>query len=208
MLFVSLLAASVATPVLADPVDNEGDARFRNVTGNYKFWKFSSPEQLTSNPSSNPEFIDAYVDSNGDVSYSTSFFGTYPSAQTIGSAGTVIDVQVVVTDVTGIVDFSSGIFFDWEITAQLRFRSIGASGVTTSNCRTASFTINIDGDFMSGADSAAFTIPALSGTGTGACNGHSTEINLDFDLGSSGAVLTLNKWGGFNTDTGDPLTGS
>lgn len=205
---VGLLAIGSATSASADPVDNPGDARFKNVTGNYQFWTFASTEKLTSNSSANPEFIDGFADSNGDFFYNTSFFDIYATTQTIGVTGTPIEVQIVVSDVTGTVDFTTGDELDWQITAQLRFRATGLANVQFSTCRTSTFTIDINGDFVDGINSTAFTIPALSGSGAGACNGHATEINLDFALGSSGASLFLNKWGARNQDTGLPLTGS
>lgn len=189
----------------ADPVDNPGDARFFNDTGAYPFLRFASTEWIDGST----EEFEAYVDSTGDVYFNGATMPFTLTAQDLGSAGGApLEVQLFISDVVGIVDLSSGTYFDWEITAQARFRSIGAGGVTSANCRTGSFTIYVDGDWFNHAVSSSFTIPALSGAGTGACNGHSTEINLDFALGSSGALIDIHKWAGENISTGNPLTGS
>lgn len=97
---------------------------------------------------------------------------------------------------------------DWEITAQLRFRNTGLGGITTNNCRTSAFTITISGGDWGDVTSDPFTIPVLSGSGSGGCNGSSANVNDFFDLGVSGATLTLYKFVATEDATGDPLTGS
>ncbi len=198
------LVLTVASRANAAPVDNPGDARFFNDTGAYPFLQFASTEWIDGST----EEFEAYVDGTGDVFFNGATMPFALTAQTIGLYGTPIEVQLFITDVVGIVDLSSGTYFDWEITAQARFRATGMAGVTSSNCRTGSFTIYVDGDWFNHAVSSSFTIPALSGAGAGACNGHSTEINLDFALGSSGALIDIHKWAGENISTGNPLTGS
>ena len=134
----------------------------------------------------------------------------HSTGESINSPSAPIDAQLVISDVSGTVDYSSGSpAFSWAITAQLKFRAL-AAGVQFTNCQTSTFTINISGDYTAGATSSSFTIPSLSGTSTGACNSHASEINTKLGLGVSGASLYLIKWDGKNTDGTMPvlLTGS
>lgn len=154
--------------------------------------------------SASTDYIDAYVDNTGTMFFSDASALVHSTGESINSPSSPIDAQLVISDVVGTVDYSSGIYFSWAITAQLKFRAI-AAGVSFTNCQTSTFTINISGDHAAGATSSSFTIPSLSGT---ACNSHGSEINTKLGLGFSGATLNLTKWGAENTATSLPLTGS
>ena len=124
--------------------------------------------------------------------------------------GTPVQAKLNILGVTGSINLTTAWAFTWSITAQVEFRA-SAAGVTLANCITPSFSISISGDYHGSggiATSTPFTIPALSGSGTGACNGHATNINGDLLLGSAGATLQITKWEGINILSGQPLDGS
>ena len=65
----------------------------------------------------------------------------------------------------------------------------------SSTCRTAQFTFHIVGNMAdaTGSTSAAFNIPALSGTGNGACSTYASSLTSKFNLGTTGAYFTFYK---------------
>lgn len=85
------------------------------------------------------------------------------------------------------------------MTAKAQFYDM-TDGISTANCQTAAFTINVSGNWGN-TTSTSFTIPSLSGSGTGACNGLASSVNSAVGLGSSGATLTLYKFSAFNGTT-------
>lgn len=192
-------------PVVADPVDNPGDALFYNATGPYPFWYLPNGEWIEGST----EEFETYVYSTGDLDFTSASMPFSPTTQTVGPSSAPVEMQLHITDVSGTVDLSSGIYFDWTITAEVWFRAPAAS-VSASKCRTESFAIEVTGDWAAGAISDGFQIPALTGTGNGVCNGYAAELNAKFQLGNIGdfSKIDINKWVAENEVSGLPLTGS
>lgn len=205
----AFLAVAVPGTADADPVDNYGDATFRfNDDGGNPFLSFPSGEDVDSHTVAlGPTEFFAYVDADGEMFYN----GASPGFHVVDGliiGGGQVQLVLFITDVIGFIDCSS-VFsdcdVDWEISAQLRFRNGGA--ITTNNCRTGSFTIEVTGRW---ADTVSdpFTVPALTGSGSGACGGSSGTINNFLDLGTNGTTLALYKFSGTEDATGLPLDGS
>lgn len=206
MMLTAALGLVMAAPAVADPVDNPGDARFAFYDNpGAPFLHFSSGVNVSSNnPSGGPSLFEANVDSFGNMAFNGATMQLHPTGQTVG--GTAVDAQLFVSDVTGTIDLSAGVSINLTFTAQYRFRA-AASGVTTANCRTGNVSITITGNWGN-TTSAAYTIPALTGAGTGACNGFAASLNTTFGLGSSGATLSMYKFSAKNIATGANLVGS
>ena len=202
----SLVLASVA---FADPVDNDGDARFTFYDNpGAPFLHFPSGEDVdSSTPFLTPasEF-EAYADSFGNITFNQHTMQFHATNQTVGPMGTPVEVQLFINDITGTINLAGGVSINLTFLAHYRFRA-AAAGVTAGNCRTGAFTTTITGSWAN-TTSASFTPPALTGTGTGACNGYSANVNADFALGSSGARISMYKFSARNISTGVPLTGS
>ncbi|NUP13933.1 MAG: hypothetical protein HOW73_48480 [Polyangiaceae bacterium] len=203
--------AAVVVPVTAaaNPVDNDGDATFYFYDNpGSPFLNFASGEEAYSHtPSGGPSYFQAFIEPDGETFFTGALMGFHDTDLAISST---IQVQLFISDVLGFIDCSglSGTCdVDWEITAQLRFKNVGAGGITTNNCRTSSFVITVQGDWGS-VDSNPLTFPALSGSGTGACNTWASSLNNFFDLGVSGATLSLYKFEGVEDATGLHLEGS
>jgi hypothetical protein len=196
----------VSSTAAADPIDNPGyaDFIFYNNPG-VPFLTFASTEEVASYiPGIQPSFFEAEILFDGTMIYDQHSMESYDTA--LAFSGTPLKVQVDIDDVVGFVDLSGASpYLEWDVTARLRFS--GAGGATLSNCRTAYFTATIIGDWGN-VESAAFIIPALTGSGSGACNGHAATINAHFDLGVSGSTLALYKFKAIEQATGFDLSGS
>lgn len=202
-MFGGLLA--VVAPVMADPVDNPGIARFSNDTGPYPFLKLPNGEWLSTGagPMDPQQAFLAQVDSAGNLTFLSASIPYLPSVELIGAVP--VEVQLVIEDITGTVNFASGDSIAWMVTARLAFQTSSVSGDT---CRTDTFTFELVGELTGGANK-DFFVPVLTGSGTGACNGYAAEINADFNLGtySAGEIL-IDKWSAINALTLAPLIGS
>jgi hypothetical protein len=120
-------------------------------------------------------FTDAYTD-----------YGLLPYTV----AGQSLSAQLFIYDVNGTVD---GITQEitWQIDARVKFKA----GSALSTCQTSIFTIDVYGDYGATETfvSDPFTVPALTSGCGGATN--IAAINTALSLGSSGASLTLPKFG-------------
>lgn len=200
LLVPSLAAVMLPTIAEADPVDNQGLANFFFDTSGDPFLTLSTKEVHSWAPSA----FTAFVESDGEMIYDSHSMGH--NATDLQFAGQDLLVQLDISDVVGYTDLSGADpYVDWEITARLRFSSAG--GATISNCRTGYFTIFVTGDWGDTVSS-TFSVPSLTGSGSGACNGNSSAINTHFGLGSANATFALYKFSAENDATGDPLEGS
>lgn len=203
---IAAAAVLVSSTAAADPIDNPGyaDFIFYNNTGT-PFLTFASTETVAPYlPSNQPSFFEAEILSDGTMIYDQHSMESYDTALILG--GTNLKVQIDIDDVVGFVDLSGvSPYLEWDVTARLRFS--GAGGATLNNCRTGYFTATIIGNWGD-VESAAFIIPALTGVGSGACNGNAAAINAHFDLGLSGATLALYKFRAIEQATGLDLEGS
>lgn len=198
------LMASVATiacvtfsagSAQASPIDNSGlNCTFRFYqNGSMPFLDFSNGKSATNLSTSN--FFTADTDSAGTMSFVGSTMQAIPTDATLG--GNPISVRLLFTDVVGTTDLSGADpDINWEMTAKAQFQET-INGITTVNCQTGMFTIYISGDWGN-TTSIDFTIPALSGSGSGACNGFSSSVNTALGLGTNGASLTLYKFSAYN----------
>ena len=192
-----------AGSAMASPIDNPDlNCKFKfNVNGSMPFLAFSNGKTATNLASTN--FFTADIDSPGNTAWTGSSMSAVPTNANL--SGSPIFVRLQFTDVVGTTDLSgTSPNINWVMTAKAQFVE-AASGITTVNCQTSTFTINVSGNWGN-TTSTAFTIPSLSGTGSGACNTHAAAVNSALGLGSSGAALTLYKFSAYNGMT--PLTGS
>jgi hypothetical protein len=192
-----------AGSAMASPIDNSGlNCTFKfNVNGSMPFLAFSNGKTATNLASSN--FFTADTDSSGNMSFGGSSMSSVPTNATLGI--NTISVRLQFTDVVGTTDLSGAVpNINWVMTAKAQFVD-AADGISTVNCQTSTFTIYVSGNWGN-TTSTAFTIPSLSGSGSGACNAHAAGVNSALGLGSSGATLTLYKFGAYNGTT--PLQGS
>ncbi len=208
LLLASMMAVfAVDGPVaVADPIDNDGDADFvfYDNPGSPFLLFASGDEAFSETPSAGASWFEAFTEPDGDTFWTASHMERHNTPLSFGPDS--VQVRLNITDVVGVTDLSSGVDIDWTITADLRF-SNSFAGIVEATCRTASFDITIAGDWDE-VESDPFTIPALSGSGAGGCNTHASTLNSYFDLGTSGATLTLYKFEAFVHGTSTPLSGS
>lgn len=194
-----------AGSAMAMPIDNSGlNCTFKfNVNGSMPFLAFSNGKTATNLASSN--YFTADTDSSGNMSFDGSSMSAVPTNAFLGANNIYVRLQF--TDVQGTTDLSGALpNINWVMTAKAQFVD-AADGISTVNCQTSTFTINVSGNWGN-TTSTAFTIPSLSGSGSGACNTHAAGVSSALGLGSSGATLTLYKFSAFNGTTGLALHGS
>ncbi|MDI3288139.1 hypothetical protein [Polyangium sp. 15x6] len=187
----------------ASPIDNPGlNCTFRfEQNSSIPFLDFSNGKSATNLSTVN--YFTADTDSAGNMGFVGSTMQAVPTDAFIG--GNPISVRLLFTDVSGTTDLSGADpDINWTMTARAQFVE-PVNGVTTLNCQTATFTIYVTGNWDD-TTSSAFTIPALSGSGSGACNGLSSVINTALGLGTNGATLSLYKFAAYNGV--NPLSGS
>lgn len=188
----------------ANPIDNPGvNCTFHfDQNSGVPFLDFSNGKSAT-NLSAGPSFFTADTDSAGNMGFDGSTMIQVPTNASLGP--NMISVKLLFTDVSGTTDLS-GLHpnINWTMTAKAQFAD-AADGISTLNCQTSAFSISVSGNWGN-TTSASFTIPALSGSGSGSCNGLSAGVNSALGLGSSGATLTLYKFQAYNGV--NPLVGS
>lgn len=162
--------------------------RFSWDHGETTFFRFANNEWLAE--STPPDSWDQDVDGSGNL---TTFDTPSPQAHStaLSVSGVTVKAKFVIEDVTGSVNIGA-FTSSWTFTGHVNF---SASGVfSEGQCRTSSFTVSFSGNYDSGTDSSAFTIPSLSGSGSQLCGGASGTVNSHFSLGSSGGRLHFNKF--------------
>ena len=182
----------------ANPIDNSGlNCTFKfDQNGSIPFLDFSNGKSATDLSTVN--YFTADTDSAGNMGFVGSTMQAVPTNALVN--GHTVSVRLLFTDVVGTTDLSgTDAYIDWEMTAKAQFVD-ATDGISTVNCQTGTFTIYVTGDWDA-TTSSAFTIPALSGSGSGACNGWSSAVNTALGLGTSGATLTLYKFRGYNGAT-------
>jgi hypothetical protein len=187
----------------ASAIDNPGlNCTFKfDQNSSIPFLAFSNGKSATNLSTVN--YFTADTDSAGNMGFVGSTMQAIPTNALVNSH--TVSVRLVFTDVVGTTDLSgTHPNISWAMTAKAQFVD-ATDGISTLNCQTGTFTISITGDWGN-TTSSAFTIPALSGSGSGACNGWSSAVNTALGLGTSGATLTLYKFGAYNGTT--PLFGS
>ncbi len=186
-----LRIASVIVPVL---VVTAGVAR-AITPGTYNFawdhedagWlEFTSGIFITQGLTS--DSWDADVDISGNLMFDDD--NAQLHATSALADGVAVNTKLVIEGVTGTwtPSTTSG---DWQITAHFTFSAAGVFGA--ASCTTSSFSIDFNGDYDSSSH-VSFVIPALSGTGTQACNAYYGTINMQFGLGSSGSEVHFDKF--------------
>ena len=156
--------------------------------GEKAFLEFASHDALAQG---RPEDSwDADVDSSGNITvFETTNSFPHPTPYAIGTE--TLEAILVIDHVSGSVDFAhhTAVF---TVQAEVRFAATGV--VAQGTCRTSTFTISFNGQYLAGADSAPFAVPALSGTGAQACGTSAAFINNKLALGTAGAKLHFNKF--------------
>ncbi|TKC95848.1 hypothetical protein [Polyangium fumosum] len=187
----------------ASPIDNPGlNCKFEFYkNGGTPFLDFSNGKSTTGLAGTNS--FSADTDSAGNMSFVGSTMQLELTDALVN--GVAVRVRLLFTDVVGTTDLSGADpDINWEMTAKLQVAEAG-QGITTVNCQTGTFTIYVSGDWGN-TTSSTFTIPAMSGSGSGACNGLSAAVNTALGLGTNGATLSLYKFRAYNGTT--PLSGS
>lgn len=183
---------------MASPIDNPGlGCSFDfDVNSNIQFLDFSNGKAVTNLSTLNSFTAD--TDSAGNMTFAGSAMQVVPTNATFN--GHTISVRLQFTDISGTTDLSgTSPNINWTITAKAQFVD-SSDGISTGNCSTATFNISVSGNWNA-TTSSAFTIPSLSGSGSGACNSHASSVNSALGLGTSGATLTLYKFSAFNGTT-------
>jgi len=187
----------------AFPIDNPGSGcKFEFYkNGGTPFLDFSNGKSTTGLAGNNSFLAD--TDNLGNMSFAGSTMQLELTDATVN--GVPVYVRLFLSDVAGTTDLSGADpDVNWEMTAKVQVSEAG-QGITTLNCQTGTFTIYVSGDWGN-TTSSAFTIPAMSGSGSGACNGLSAAVNTALGLGTTGATLSLYKFSAYNGLA--PLSGS
>ena len=157
------------------------------------FFKFTNGTCLTIGTSTRDTWEEEVNDSNPSDAIIDVFDSAIDYNHDTGYTilASTLYAKFVITDVEGSIDFTNTTAV-WTITGYVAFTASGY--ISPTSCKTSSFSVSFSGSYISPTDSSAFTIPALSGSGTQACNSYASGLNSTFSLGTSGSKLHFNKF--------------